>query len=243
MLVPVWTFARLITITVRCCPDWECPPCLVVFTAMFVLLSQQSREPSAPYCSFCILFLVRSRRHRTAVSKLDFRRWQRTALCSPSFFSSRWHRTALSHVILSSWATNPRTGGRPTQELAGDQPKNWRATDPRTGSRWHRTAGVTWHLKPEGSAFARLTRNWRCVVAFPATCFILHNSPMGTTDPSGGGLVIECNCWSLSPNGGRARFSCFERAKLSSLSWQELLAPTCLLRHVKERYVLTGGEC
>ena len=28
-------------------------------------------------------------------------------------------------------ATNPRTGGRPTRELAGDQPKNWRATEPK----------------------------------------------------------------------------------------------------------------
>ena len=34
----------------------------------------------------------------------------------------------------NNWpATNPPTGGRPTQELAGDQPKNWRATNPRTG--------------------------------------------------------------------------------------------------------------
>ena len=32
-------------------------------------------------------------------------------------------------------ATNPRTGGRPTRDLAGDQPETWRATDPRTGGR------------------------------------------------------------------------------------------------------------
>ena len=29
-------------------------------------------------------------------------------------------------------ATDPGTGGRPAQDLAGDQPRNWRATDPRT---------------------------------------------------------------------------------------------------------------
>ena len=81
------------------------------------------------------LVSVRNRRHRTAVSKIDTSRWQRTALCSSSFFSSRWHRTALSHASPSSWATNPRSGGRPTQELAGDQPQNWRATSPRTGGR------------------------------------------------------------------------------------------------------------
>ena len=37
------------------------------------------------------------------------------------------------HLRDTDRATNPKTGGRPTQELAGDQPENWRATNPRTG--------------------------------------------------------------------------------------------------------------
>ena len=55
-----------------------------------------------------------------------------------------------SNICGNVWATIPRTGGRPTQhlakiwrrisgrpaqELAGDQPKNWRATNPRIGKR------------------------------------------------------------------------------------------------------------
>ena len=79
-----------------------------------------------------------------------------SALCSllPILYS-------LTHIA-SDWATSPRTGGRPSQELAGDQPQNWqlvsgvavcgcarrhsvtgtgdqpedwRATNPRTGGR------------------------------------------------------------------------------------------------------------
>ena len=39
-------------------------------------------------------------------------------------------------------ATIPRFGGRPSQEFAGDHPKNWRATIPRTGGRPSRKLAV-----------------------------------------------------------------------------------------------------
>ena len=43
-------------------------------------------------------------------------------------------------------ATSPRSDGRPGQGLAGDQPKNWRATNPRTGG-LDRLAALSWGLR------------------------------------------------------------------------------------------------
>jgi hypothetical protein len=46
------------------------------------------------------------------------------------------------------WATNPRTGGQPSQELAGNRAKNWRATEPSTGGRpTQELAGCSFHGK------------------------------------------------------------------------------------------------
>ena len=61
-------------------------------------------------------------------------------------------------------ATSPRTDGRPGQELAGDQPKNWRATNPRTDGRptQELADSTDWLRSPGGCAGLLAAPSWGC---------------------------------------------------------------------------------
>ena len=82
----------------------------------------------------------------------------------------------------------PRTGGRPSQELAGDHPKNWRATIPRTGRRpsqelagghprnWRATNPRNGGRPTQGMAGDQ-TKKWRATN--PRNYFALYGLPNG----------------------------------------------------------------
>ncbi len=73
----------------------------------------------------------------------------------------------------SGWAITPRTGGRPSQGLAGDHPEDWRATIPRTGGRpSRRLAGdhpKNWRATHPKSGFRPLRRAPRPTLVPEAT--------------------------------------------------------------------------
>ena len=60
--------------------------------------------------------------------------WQHLCLRKPSTVGDPWPH-CLGAIEPIGRVTIPGTGGRPSQELAGDHSKNWRPTIPRTGGR------------------------------------------------------------------------------------------------------------
>ena len=119
------------------------PPCWLPFVHTFwgiisvrcahralLFLSAFSQRPAVLHAA--------GRRCDSCLARL--RRTPRASRCLYCFFVGFGNGAAISHGAaygFAPWgiAVHIGTKGRPSQELAGDHPKNWRATIPRIGGR------------------------------------------------------------------------------------------------------------